>query len=87
MLFSFIYNSAEVRQGLMLVSDFKSARLQVQFGKPIVYVEFVATAPWNLWANVYLAMLTVRGSGRAMPRSSRSAREAARWVRPRTVSA
>jgi hypothetical protein len=34
-------------QGLMLVSDFRSVRLQVQFGKPIVYVEFVATAPWN----------------------------------------
>ncbi|PYK00350.1 MAG: GNAT family N-acetyltransferase [Verrucomicrobia bacterium] len=34
-------------QGLMVASDFKSARLQAQFGKPIVYVEFVATAPWN----------------------------------------
>ena len=34
-------------QGLMLASDFKSARLQSQFGKTIVYVEFVATAPWN----------------------------------------
>src|ERR1017187_2324740 len=34
-------------QGLMLVSDLKSARIQAQFGKPIVYVEFVATAPWN----------------------------------------
>jgi hypothetical protein len=34
-------------QGLMLASDFKSARLQAQFGKPIVYVEFLATAPWN----------------------------------------
>ena len=34
-------------QGLMLASDFKSARLQAQFGKPVVYVEFLATAPWN----------------------------------------
>lgn len=34
-------------QGLMLACDFKSARLQAQFGKPIVYVEFLATAPWN----------------------------------------
>lgn len=34
-------------QGMMLVSDLKSARLQLQFGKPIVYVEFLATAPWN----------------------------------------
>lgn len=34
-------------QGLMLVSDLKSARIQAQFGKPIVYVVFLATAPWN----------------------------------------
>lgn len=34
-------------QGLMLACDFKSARTQSQFGKPIVYVEFLATAPWN----------------------------------------
>ena len=34
-------------QGLMLASDFKSARIQAQFGKPIVHVEFLATAPWN----------------------------------------
>jgi len=34
-------------QGLMLASDFNSARLQAQFGKAIVYVEFLATAPWN----------------------------------------
>src|SRR2546425_5256086 len=27
-------------QGLMVASDFKSARLQAQFGKPIVYVEW-----------------------------------------------
>ena len=36
-----------VLEGLMLTSDFKSARLPSQFGKPLVYVEFVATAPWN----------------------------------------
>ena len=34
-------------QGLMLASDFRSARIQTQFGKPIIYVEFLATAPWN----------------------------------------
>ena len=34
-------------QGLMLLSDFRSARIQTQFGKPLVYVEFLATAPWN----------------------------------------
>lgn len=34
-------------QGLMLTNDITSARLPQQFGKPIVYVEFLATAPWN----------------------------------------
>lgn len=34
-------------QGLMLTNDITSARLAVQFGKPLVYVQFVATAPWN----------------------------------------
>lgn len=34
-------------QGLMLASDIQSARLEAQFGRPVVYVEFVATAPWN----------------------------------------
>ena len=34
-------------QGMMLASDFQSARLASQFGKPLVYVEYVATAPWN----------------------------------------
>lgn len=34
-------------QGLMLTSDFRSARLAAQFGKPLVYIEFVVTAPWN----------------------------------------
>lgn len=34
-------------QGLMLTNDMTSARLPSQFGKPIVYVEFLATAPWN----------------------------------------
>lgn len=34
-------------QGLMLTNDISSARLPEQFGKPLVYVQFVATAPWN----------------------------------------
>jgi hypothetical protein len=34
-------------QGLMVASDVKSARIQAQFGKPIVYVELLAAAPWN----------------------------------------
>jgi len=34
-------------QGLMWVCDFRSARIPAQFGKPLVYVEFLASAPWN----------------------------------------
>lgn len=34
-------------QGLMMTNDVSSARLRAQFGKPLIYVEFVATAPWN----------------------------------------
>jgi len=34
-------------QGLMVASDVKSARIPEQFGKPVVYVELLATAPWN----------------------------------------
>src|SRR6266571_1893068 len=34
-------------QGLMMTNDVTSARLIAQFGKPLIYVEFVATAPWN----------------------------------------
>lgn len=34
-------------QGLMMTNNFASARLPKQFGKPLIYVEFVATAPWN----------------------------------------
>ncbi len=34
-------------QGLMLTNTISSARLSIQFGKPLVYVEFLATAPWN----------------------------------------
>jgi hypothetical protein len=34
-------------QGLMLVSLTKFARMQIQFGKHLAYVEFISTAPWN----------------------------------------
>lgn len=34
-------------QGLMLCRDLASAKLPGQFGKPMVYLEFLATAPWN----------------------------------------
>jgi hypothetical protein len=34
-------------QGLMRLDLTKSARLAVQLGKPIVYVDYVEVAPWN----------------------------------------
>src|SRR5260221_17127 len=34
-------------QGLLIAADLNSARIEAQFGKPIVYAEFLATAPWN----------------------------------------
>ena len=34
-------------QGLMLTNDVWAARHHDQFGKPTVYIEFIATAPWN----------------------------------------
>jgi len=34
-------------QGLMILNLTKSARLASQVGKPLAYVEFLATAPWN----------------------------------------
>lgn len=44
---SFAITCHDELQGLMLVSDIRSARLASQFGKPLVYVEFISTAPWN----------------------------------------
>lgn len=34
-------------QGLMVTNDITSARLPQQFGKPLIYANFLATAPWN----------------------------------------
>jgi len=38
---------ADDLQGLMMANDISSARLPQQFGKPLIYVDFLATAPWN----------------------------------------
>jgi HTH-type transcriptional regulator, competence development regulator len=55
-------------QGMMLASDFKSARLQTHFGKPVVYIEFLATAPWN--RPEFQKPTRYRGVGTVMPESS-----------------
>ena len=34
-------------QGLMVVNTLESCRLPCQEGKPLVYIEFLETAPWN----------------------------------------
>lgn len=34
-------------QGMMMANTVASARLPEQFGKPLVYIEYLATAPWN----------------------------------------
>lgn len=44
---SFAIECEDELQGMMLLNDLASARLQTQFGKPIIYIEFLATAPWN----------------------------------------
>jgi hypothetical protein len=44
---SFALVCQEELQGLMMTNGVKSARLIAQFGNPLIYVEFVATAPWN----------------------------------------
>jgi hypothetical protein len=35
-------------QGLMLVNTINTSRLQNQKGKPLVYVDYIEVAPWNL---------------------------------------
>jgi hypothetical protein len=34
-------------QGLMLVNTINSSRLQDQKGKPLVYIDYIESAPWN----------------------------------------
>lgn len=36
-----------VTQGLMLLDTIRSCKLSQQSGKPLVYIEFLETAPWN----------------------------------------
>lgn len=45
---SFAVEQAGVTQGLMSVSTTESARLADQKGKPLIYVEYLEVAPWNL---------------------------------------
>lgn len=56
-------------QGLMLLqTDGQFGRLAEQFGKPLVYVVFLATAPWNLPAIV--ARPRFRGVGSMLMRAA-----------------
>ena len=49
---------------MMLVNDVASARLLAQFGKPIVYIVFLATAPQN--RPEFDGSIKYRGVGRVM---------------------
>jgi len=44
---SFALESNGNLQGMMMANTVVSARLPEQFGKPLVYIEYLATAPWN----------------------------------------
>ena len=44
---SFAVECAGETQGLMIVNTTDFCRLECQRGKPVVYVEFLETAPWN----------------------------------------
>lgn len=44
---SFAIEFGGVTQGLMLLNMLESCRLDMQRGKPLAYVEYLVTAPWN----------------------------------------
>jgi len=44
---SFAIECNNETQGLMIVNTIASCRLPSQEGKPLVYIEFLETAPWN----------------------------------------
>lgn len=59
----------DVPQGLMMLrTDGSFSRLEGQEGKPLVYVEFLASAPWNLPAVVERPRF--RGVGHTMMRKA-----------------
>lgn len=51
-------------QALMIARDLASAKLPEQFGKPMVYLEFLATAPWN--RPEFQQPVRYKGCGRTM---------------------
>jgi len=51
-------------QGLMLVDSTKFARLEVQKGRDLVYIELLATAPWN--RTNLIANARFKGVGRVL---------------------
>lgn len=44
---SFSVSCSDVTQGLMILDTLPSARLSSQFGKPMVYIDYLEVAPWN----------------------------------------
>src|SRR5271169_6297761 len=44
---SFAVEAGALTQGLMYVSKLRHSRLAGQLGAPVIYIEAIATAPWN----------------------------------------
>jgi hypothetical protein len=44
---SFAIECGGETQGLMIVNNLEFCRLEAQKGKPLVYIEYLETAPWN----------------------------------------
>jgi GNAT superfamily N-acetyltransferase len=51
-------------QGMMIAKQRKTCRLEVQKNLPLVYVDYVSTAPWNLHG--FVAEPRFRGAGRIL---------------------
>jgi hypothetical protein len=51
-------------QGMMIAKQRKTCRLELQKGLPLVYVDYVSTAPWNLRG--FVSEPYFRGAGRIL---------------------
>lgn len=63
-------------QALVIARDLASAKLPGQFGRPLVHIEYVATAPWN--RPEFQQPVRYKGCGRIMMLAAIENREARR---------
>lgn len=59
---AFAIEAGNETQGLMILRMDKTGRLPEQLGKPLVYVDYLATAPWNLPELVQIPRLRKSGT-------------------------